>query len=162
MYNKNNYSFDNNYCHLKIPCLIVVNKLMIYSVNLCVCVVQTVKGGYSETRIEKRIIITGDDDVDQHQVRGDLYKHLSTSTVCSGQYVTCDMSVYHVPRPSPWRSKRPSSNIPTCWLQKQWLSGKQNLPLRSCSRKQKYVTLRKTTVFDRTIKSLQRDTTSEI
>lgn len=30
---------------------------------------QTVKGGYSETRIEKRIIITGDDDVDQHQVR---------------------------------------------------------------------------------------------
>lgn len=30
---------------------------------------QTVKGGYSETRIEKRIIITGDDDVDQEQVR---------------------------------------------------------------------------------------------
>uniref|UniRef100_A0AAX7SE32 FERM domain-containing protein n=1 Tax=Astatotilapia calliptera TaxID=8154 RepID=A0AAX7SE32_ASTCA len=28
---------------------------------------ETVKGGYSETRIEKRIIITGDDDVDQHQ-----------------------------------------------------------------------------------------------
>uniref|UniRef100_A0A8K9XGI6 FERM domain-containing protein n=1 Tax=Oncorhynchus mykiss TaxID=8022 RepID=A0A8K9XGI6_ONCMY len=28
---------------------------------------RTVKGGYSETRIEKRIIITGDDDVDQHQ-----------------------------------------------------------------------------------------------
>jgi len=27
-----------------------------------------VKGGYSETRIEKRIIITGDDDVDQDQV----------------------------------------------------------------------------------------------
>uniref|UniRef100_A0A8D0D5G1 Erythrocyte membrane protein band 4.1 like 1 n=1 Tax=Sander lucioperca TaxID=283035 RepID=A0A8D0D5G1_SANLU len=32
-------------------------------------VTKTVKGGYSETRIEKRIIITGDDDVDQHQVR---------------------------------------------------------------------------------------------
>ncbi|XP_037534606.1 band 4.1-like protein 2 [Nematolebias whitei] len=31
-------------------------------------VTKTVKGGYSETRIEKRIIITGDDDVDQHQV----------------------------------------------------------------------------------------------
>ncbi|XP_024117179.1 band 4.1-like protein 1 [Oryzias melastigma] len=30
-------------------------------------VLQTVKGGYSETRIEKRIIITGDDDVDQEQ-----------------------------------------------------------------------------------------------
>uniref|UniRef100_A0A6Q2XZP6 FERM domain-containing protein n=1 Tax=Esox lucius TaxID=8010 RepID=A0A6Q2XZP6_ESOLU len=28
---------------------------------------ETVKGGYSETRIEKRIIITGDDDVDQEQ-----------------------------------------------------------------------------------------------
>ncbi|KAL3064070.1 hypothetical protein OYC64_000380 [Pagothenia borchgrevinki] len=28
---------------------------------------KTVKGGYSETRIEKRIIITGDDDVDQEQ-----------------------------------------------------------------------------------------------
>lgn len=34
----------------------------------CLCVSQTVKGGYSETRIEKRIIITGDDDVDQEQV----------------------------------------------------------------------------------------------
>uniref|UniRef100_A0A8C9S2N8 Erythrocyte membrane protein band 4.1 like 1 n=1 Tax=Scleropages formosus TaxID=113540 RepID=A0A8C9S2N8_SCLFO len=34
----------------------------------CFCaVLQTVKGGYSETRIEKRIIITGDDDVDQDQ-----------------------------------------------------------------------------------------------
>ncbi|XP_061730716.1 band 4.1-like protein 1 isoform X1 [Nerophis ophidion] len=30
-------------------------------------VTKTVKGGYSETRIEKRIIITGDEDVDQHQ-----------------------------------------------------------------------------------------------
>uniref|UniRef100_A0A672YTH9 Si:dkey-178k16.1 n=1 Tax=Sphaeramia orbicularis TaxID=375764 RepID=A0A672YTH9_9TELE len=29
--------------------------------------IYTVKGGYSETRIEKRIIITGDDDVDQEQ-----------------------------------------------------------------------------------------------
>lgn len=36
-------------------------------VGLFVCL-QTVKGGYSETRIEKRIIITGDDDVDQDQV----------------------------------------------------------------------------------------------
>uniref|UniRef100_A0A8C7PIS4 Si:dkey-178k16.1 n=1 Tax=Oncorhynchus mykiss TaxID=8022 RepID=A0A8C7PIS4_ONCMY len=36
------------------------------SKEMC-CVFQTVKGGYSETRIEKRIIITGDDDVDQEQ-----------------------------------------------------------------------------------------------
>uniref|UniRef100_A0A3Q0SPJ4 Band 4.1 C-terminal domain-containing protein n=1 Tax=Amphilophus citrinellus TaxID=61819 RepID=A0A3Q0SPJ4_AMPCI len=35
--------------------------------RLLVFIPQTVKGGYSETRIEKRIIITGDDDVDQHQ-----------------------------------------------------------------------------------------------
>lgn len=36
------------------------------------CLLQTVKGGYSETRIEKRIIITGDDDVDQEQVRRNM------------------------------------------------------------------------------------------
>uniref|UniRef100_A0A2D4IZ10 Band 4.1 C-terminal domain-containing protein n=1 Tax=Micrurus lemniscatus lemniscatus TaxID=129467 RepID=A0A2D4IZ10_MICLE len=30
-------------------------------------VTKTVKGGFSETRIEKRIIITGDEDVDQDQ-----------------------------------------------------------------------------------------------
>lgn len=38
---------------------------------------QTVKGGYSETRIEKRIIITGDDDVDQEQVRTHMQVVLS-------------------------------------------------------------------------------------
>lgn len=42
-------------------------------------VLQTVKGGYSETRIEKRIIITGDDDVDQEQVR----THWHTFVLCS-------------------------------------------------------------------------------
>lgn len=35
---------------------------------LFLLVAQTVKGGFSETRIEKRIIITGDEDVDQDQV----------------------------------------------------------------------------------------------
>lgn len=30
---------------------------------------QTVKGGISETRIEKRIVITGDTDIDHDQVR---------------------------------------------------------------------------------------------
>lgn len=44
-------------------------------------VLQTVKGGYSETRIEKRIIITGDDDVDQEQVTiYNLQNFLSKST----------------------------------------------------------------------------------
>lgn len=37
-------------------------------VSAFLLVVQTVKGGFSETRIEKRIIITGDEDVDQDQV----------------------------------------------------------------------------------------------
>lgn len=47
--------------------LLLVMSLL--NVFLSACALQTVKGGYSETRIEKRIIITGDDDVDQHQVR---------------------------------------------------------------------------------------------
>lgn len=37
-------------------------------VRALVLLTQTVKGGFSETRIEKRIIITGDEDVDQDQV----------------------------------------------------------------------------------------------
>ncbi|XP_029005581.1 band 4.1-like protein 1 isoform X4 [Betta splendens] len=49
----------------------VVSPLTITSENVTSAtttqVTKTVKGGYSETRIEKRIIITGDDDVDQHQ-----------------------------------------------------------------------------------------------
>ena len=32
------------------------------------CALQTVKGGISETRIEKRIVITGDADIDHDQV----------------------------------------------------------------------------------------------
>uniref|UniRef100_A0A7N6A061 FERM domain-containing protein n=1 Tax=Anabas testudineus TaxID=64144 RepID=A0A7N6A061_ANATE len=59
-------------------------------------VTKTVKGGYSETRIEKRIIITGDDDVDQHQVRRSVREKTAT-------------------QPSPWQSKRPSSSTLTCW-----------------------------------------------
>lgn len=47
--------------------------------NVFLCILQTVKGGYSETRIEKRIIITGDDDVDQHQVKGIFYSIYSVS-----------------------------------------------------------------------------------
>ncbi|XP_076864008.1 uncharacterized protein LOC143516331 isoform X2 [Brachyhypopomus gauderio] len=49
----------------------VVSPLTITSENVTSAtttqVTKTVKGGYSETRIEKRIIITGDDAVDQHQ-----------------------------------------------------------------------------------------------
>lgn len=35
---------------------------------MLVCPLQTVKGGISETRIEKRIVITGDADIDHDQV----------------------------------------------------------------------------------------------
>lgn len=35
---------------------------------MLVCSFQTVKGGISETRIEKRIVITGDADIDHDQV----------------------------------------------------------------------------------------------
>lgn len=38
------------------------------AVILCVSVGQTVKGGISETRIEKRIVITGDADIDHDEV----------------------------------------------------------------------------------------------
>lgn len=55
------------------------------------CYLQTVKGGFSETRIEKRIIITGDDDVDQDQVRALLLS-------CHGPapQTQCSMTCYNV------------------------------------------------------------------
>lgn len=49
---------------------------------VCVCVFfavvagQTVKGGISETRIEKRIVITGDADIDHDEV---FFSFLSSS-----------------------------------------------------------------------------------
>lgn len=76
----------------------------------------------------------------------ELYKNtpgLSVCALCSVSF--CEnlityVLMLHVTRLLPWQSKRPSSSIPTCWWQKQWLSGKQSLPLRSCSTDQKYVT----------------------
>lgn len=49
--------------------VIILMELFLILLILVLFISKTVKGGYSETRIEKRIIITGDDDVDQHQVR---------------------------------------------------------------------------------------------
>lgn len=49
---------------------------------LFLLVAQTVKGGFSETRIEKRIIITGDEDVDQDQV-GEV---VCVPRACSGAH----------------------------------------------------------------------------
>uniref|UniRef100_A0A8C6MQS9 Erythrocyte membrane protein band 4.1 like 1 n=1 Tax=Mus spicilegus TaxID=10103 RepID=A0A8C6MQS9_MUSSI len=50
-------------------------------------VTKTVKGGFSETRIEKRIIITGDEDVDQDQVQRELGNSISRhSLVASPSY----------------------------------------------------------------------------
>lgn len=69
-------------------------------------VLQTVKGGYSETRIEKRIIITGDDDVDQEQV-GDT-PHLAAHV--------CILTVVPFFPIRPWllQYRKRSSSIPTC------------------------------------------------
>ncbi len=53
----------------------------------CLCLFndwQTLKGGLSETRIEKRIVITGDSDIDHDQVR---YTHTHTHTQLSSLYI---------------------------------------------------------------------------
>ncbi|POI27444.1 hypothetical protein CIB84_008806 [Bambusicola thoracicus] len=49
-------------------------------------VTKTVKGGFSETRIEKRIIITGDEDVDQDQVGEVVCVPVHSGAVCSGAH----------------------------------------------------------------------------
>ena len=65
---------------------------------LFLLVAQTVKGGFSETRIEKRIIITGDEDVDQDQV-GEV---VCVPRACSGAHEKGGMFGFYQPRaPSP-------------------------------------------------------------
>lgn len=71
----------------KILYLYILHNLLFVQVITFVYVLQTVKGGYSETRIEKRIIITGDDDVDQHQVRGPVVRCFINSS--HTQAVSC-------------------------------------------------------------------------
>lgn len=55
--------------------MLVLMRLML----MCDVPLQTVKGGISETRIEKRIVITGDTEIDHDKVEldeVDLVKHL--------------------------------------------------------------------------------------
>uniref|UniRef100_A0A8C5BSJ1 Erythrocyte membrane protein band 4.1 like 2 n=1 Tax=Gadus morhua TaxID=8049 RepID=A0A8C5BSJ1_GADMO len=46
----------------------------IFSMSMCTCLPQTLKGGLSETRIEKRIVITGDSDIDHDQALAQAIK----------------------------------------------------------------------------------------
>ncbi|KAM4691083.1 band 4.1-like protein 1 isoform 2-T3 [Rhinophrynus dorsalis] len=50
-----------------VPAAVVTHTAETLSSSTTTHVTKTVKGGFSETRIEKRIIITGDEDVDQEQ-----------------------------------------------------------------------------------------------
>uniref|UniRef100_A0A7N6BFR0 FERM domain-containing protein n=1 Tax=Anabas testudineus TaxID=64144 RepID=A0A7N6BFR0_ANATE len=80
--------YSNHLSHLGKPGIqgreSVVSPLTITAENVTSAtttqVTKTVKGGYSETRIEKRIIITGDDDVDQHQVRRSVREKTATQS----------------------------------------------------------------------------------
>lgn len=54
------------------------------------------KGGYSETRIEKRIIITGDDDVDQDQVGAEGTRAGYFSVHFIEIYICIDLGLYQL------------------------------------------------------------------
>uniref|UniRef100_A0A8C2YGK3 Erythrocyte membrane protein band 4.1 like 1 n=1 Tax=Coturnix japonica TaxID=93934 RepID=A0A8C2YGK3_COTJA len=66
---------------------------------------QTVKGGFSETRIEKRIIITGDEDVDQDQA---LALAIKEAKLQHPDMLVTKAVVYRETEPSPEeRDKKP-------------------------------------------------------
>lgn len=54
---------------------------------ICDVTLQTVKGGISETRIEKRIVITGDTEIDHDKVELDLVDLLGLVDVLVGPCV---------------------------------------------------------------------------
>uniref|UniRef100_A0A2K6NST6 Erythrocyte membrane protein band 4.1 like 1 n=1 Tax=Rhinopithecus roxellana TaxID=61622 RepID=A0A2K6NST6_RHIRO len=70
-------------------------------------VTKTVKGGFSETRIEKRIIITGDEDVDQDQA---LALAIKEAKLQHPDMLVTKAVVYRETDPSPEeRDKKPQS-----------------------------------------------------
>ncbi|NWQ83545.1 E41L1 protein, partial [Columbina picui] len=74
-------------------------------VSAFLLVVQTVKGGFSETRIEKRIIITGDEDVDQDQA---LALAIKEAKLQHPDMLVTKAVVYRETEPSPEeRDKKP-------------------------------------------------------
>ncbi|XP_033922948.1 band 4.1-like protein 1 isoform X11 [Melopsittacus undulatus] len=71
-------------------------------------VTKTVKGGFSETRIEKRIIITGDEDVDQDQA---LALAIKEAKLQHPDMLVTKAVVYRETEPSPEeRDKKPQSS----------------------------------------------------
>ncbi|CAM9574936.1 unnamed protein product, partial [Bubo scandiacus] len=75
-------------------------------------VTKTVKGGFSETRIEKRIIITGDEDVDQDQA---LALAIKEAKLQHPDMLVTKAVVYRETEPSPEeRDKKPQGKS---WLE---------------------------------------------
>ncbi|XP_010168919.1 band 4.1-like protein 1 [Antrostomus carolinensis] len=71
-------------------------------------VTKTVKGGFSETRIEKRIIITGDEDVDQDQA---LALAIKEAKLQHPDMLVTKAVVYRETEPSPEeRDKKPQES----------------------------------------------------
>ncbi|XP_049635078.1 band 4.1-like protein 1 isoform X6 [Suncus etruscus] len=71
-------------------------------------VTKTVKGGFSETRIEKRIIITGDEDVDQDQA---LALAIKEAKLQHPDMLVTKAVVYRETEPSPeGRDKKPQES----------------------------------------------------
>ncbi|KAM6319079.1 band 4.1-like protein 1 [Podargus strigoides] len=72
-------------------------------------VTKTVKGGFSETRIEKRIIITGDEDVDQDQA---LALAIKEAKLQHPDMLVTKAVVYRETEPSPEeRDKKPQLQV---------------------------------------------------
>ncbi|KAM9284738.1 band 4.1-like protein 1 [Morus bassanus] len=75
-------------------------------------VTKTVKGGFSETRIEKRIIITGDEDVDQDQA---LALAIKEAKLQHPDMLVTKAVVYRETEPSPEeRDKKPQGSGSVC------------------------------------------------
>ncbi|KFO79474.1 Band 4.1-like 1, partial [Cuculus canorus] len=87
-------------------------------------VTKTVKGGFSETRIEKRIIITGDEDVDQDQA---LALAIKEAKLQHPDMLVTKAVVYRETEPSPEeRDKKPQvsaevAGFTLCLLGKGWM-----------------------------------------
>ncbi|KFW01229.1 Band 4.1-like 1, partial [Eurypyga helias] len=86
-------------------------------------VTKTVKGGFSETRIEKRIIITGDEDVDQDQA---LALAIKEAKLQHPDMLVTKAVVYRETEPSPEeRDKKPQvgeiTRYDLCLLCKGWM-----------------------------------------
>lgn len=87
---------------------------------MCDHPLQTVKGGISETRIEKRIVITGDTEIDHDKVK----RLLILSSVLKTQLPLSFSPTRLWLRPS----RRPKSSIQTCLLPKWLCTRKQRSP----------------------------------